>query len=244
MPYWCLGKIVRALNQHEKALKGSKVLVLGVAYKSDIDDTRESPALKLIELLQGEGADVSYHDPFVPELREQGLTSAPLDAAAADCVVIVTAHSGIDYDELVEQAPLVVDLRNATGANGRRTGRSGSSERRCASARPGSATGARTSPGTSASSPTCAGSATSRRTCSRKPRPATRRRGRRRDFEELLADPELDAVVDRDPGRHAFRAGQAGAQRRQARLRREAAGPDERPRRRSSSRSPRSAGSS
>jgi UDP-N-acetyl-D-glucosamine dehydrogenase len=122
MPYWCLGKITRALNQHEKALKGSKVLLLGVAYKSNIDDTRESPALKLIELLQGEGAEVSYHDPFVPELREQGLASVPLDAPAADCVVIVTAHSGIDYQELVEQAPLVVDLRNATGANGTSNG--------------------------------------------------------------------------------------------------------------------------
>ena len=122
MPYWCLGKVVRALNQHEKALKGSKVLVLGVAYKSDIDDIRESPALKLIELLQDEGAQVSYHDPFVPELPEQGLASVPLDTPA-DCVVIVTAHSGIDYEELVEQALLVVDLRNATGANGTSNGK-------------------------------------------------------------------------------------------------------------------------
>ena len=123
MPYWCLGKVARALNDHEKALKGSKVLVLGVAYKSDIEDTRESPALKLIELLQEEGADVSYHDPFVPELREQELSSVPLDAASADCVVIVTAHSGIDYEKLVEQAPLVVDLRNATGTNGTANGK-------------------------------------------------------------------------------------------------------------------------
>jgi len=121
MPYWCLGKIARALNAHEKALKGSKVQILGVSYKSDIDDTRESPALKMIELLQEAGADVSYHDPFVPELPEHGLSSAPLDPAAADCVVIVTAHSGIDYDALVAQAPLVVDLRNATRADGKRT---------------------------------------------------------------------------------------------------------------------------
>src|SRR6266536_440763 len=78
MPWWCLGKIVRALNAHERALKGSRVLLLGVAYKSNIDDTRESPALKLIELLQAEGADVSYHDAFVPELPEHGLTSVPL----------------------------------------------------------------------------------------------------------------------------------------------------------------------
>jgi UDP-N-acetyl-D-glucosamine dehydrogenase len=123
MPYWCLGKIVRALNAHERALKGSKVLLLGASYKADIDDTRESPALKLIELLQAEGADVSYHDPFVPELPEQGLSSVPLDVTNADCVVIVTAHSGIDYEELVEQAPLVVDLRNATGDNGTSNGK-------------------------------------------------------------------------------------------------------------------------
>jgi UDP-N-acetyl-D-glucosamine dehydrogenase len=123
MPYWCLGKIARALNSQERAVKGSRVLLLGVAYKSDIDDTRESPALKLIELLQAEGADVSYHDAFVPELPEQGLSSVPLDVTKSDCAVIVTAHSGIDYDELSEQAPLVVDLRNATGPDGTANGK-------------------------------------------------------------------------------------------------------------------------
>ena len=123
MPYWCLGKIARALNSHEKALKGSRVQLLGVSYKADIDDTRESPAIKLIELLQEAEADVSYHDPFVGELPEAGLSSSPLDPAAVDCVVIVTAHSGIDYDELVAQAPLVVDLRNATGKNGTGNGK-------------------------------------------------------------------------------------------------------------------------
>jgi UDP-N-acetyl-D-glucosamine dehydrogenase len=123
MPYWCLAKIARALNSQEKALKGSNVLLLGVSYKADIEDTRESPALKLIELLQAEGADVTYHDPYVESLPERGLSSIPLDPAAADCVVIVTAHSGIDYDELVEKAPLVVDLRNATGSNGTGNGK-------------------------------------------------------------------------------------------------------------------------
>jgi UDP-N-acetyl-D-glucosamine dehydrogenase len=123
MPYWCLGKVVRALNAHEKALKGSKLLLVGVAYKEDTDDTRESPALKLIELLQGEGAQVAYHDPFVAELPEHGLVSSPLEVENADCVVIVTAHTGIDYDDLVERAPLVVDLRNATGQNGARNGK-------------------------------------------------------------------------------------------------------------------------
>ncbi|HEU5066316.1 MAG TPA: nucleotide sugar dehydrogenase [Gaiellaceae bacterium] len=123
MPWWCLGKITRALNSAEKALKGSKVQLLGVSYKADIDDTRESPALKLIELLQDEGAAVSYHDPYVSELPEHGLSSTPLDPSGVDCLVIVTAHSGIDYEELVDKAPLVVDLRNATGPNGTANGK-------------------------------------------------------------------------------------------------------------------------
>ena len=123
MPYWCIGKIARALNANEKALKGSKVQIVGVSYKADIDDTRESPALKMIELLQEAGADVSYHDPFVSEVPELGLSSIPLDPGRSDCVVIVTAHSGIDYEDLVEQAPLVVDLRNATGSNGTGNGK-------------------------------------------------------------------------------------------------------------------------
>jgi len=123
MPYWCLGKIARALNANEKALKGSKVQIVGVAYKADLDDTRESPALKIIDLLQEAEADVSYHDPFVAELPEQRLSSVPLDPAGADCIVVVTAHSGIDYEDLVEQARLVVDLRNATGSNGTGNGK-------------------------------------------------------------------------------------------------------------------------
>jgi UDP-N-acetyl-D-glucosamine dehydrogenase len=97
------------------------VLVLGVAYKPDISDTRESPAVKLIGLLQNAGADVAYHDPHVPSFEENGVAmhSSPLEPGAYECVVIVTNHSGIDYDELVEHANLVVDLRNATGASGR-----------------------------------------------------------------------------------------------------------------------------
>jgi UDP-N-acetyl-D-glucosamine dehydrogenase len=111
------------MNATEKALKGSKLLLVGVAYKENSDDTRESPALKLIELLQAQGAEVAYHDPFVAELPEHGLASGPLDAESTDCVVIVTAHEGIDYDDLVERAPLVVDLRNATGHNGTQNGK-------------------------------------------------------------------------------------------------------------------------
>jgi UDP-N-acetyl-D-glucosamine dehydrogenase len=125
MPYFCLEKITRALNSHEKSVKGSHVHLVGVSYKADVGDLRESPALKLIELLRGEGAELSYHDPHVPELPEHGLVSQELDGslANADCVAIVTAHSGIDYEQLAERARLVVDFRNATGENGSANGR-------------------------------------------------------------------------------------------------------------------------
>jgi UDP-N-acetyl-D-glucosamine dehydrogenase len=120
MPYYCRSLISQALNHgRQRSLSGSKVLLLGVSYKGDIGDTRESPALKLIELLRNAGADVCYHDPFVAELPEPGLTSVELDPAAHDCVVIVTAHSQIDYAGVVDKAHVVVDLRNATGAAGR-----------------------------------------------------------------------------------------------------------------------------
>jgi UDP-N-acetyl-D-glucosamine dehydrogenase len=125
MPYFCLEKITRALNSQEKAVKGSNVHLVGVAYKADVGDLRESPALKLIQLLRDEGADVSYHDPHVPELPEHGLSSQELDGslAIADCVAIVTAHSGIDYERFADRASLVVDFRNATGRNGSANGR-------------------------------------------------------------------------------------------------------------------------
>jgi UDP-N-acetyl-D-glucosamine dehydrogenase len=124
MPYFCRSVISQALNHgKERSLKGSKVLLLGVAYKPDIDDVRESPALKLIELLRNAGSDVAYHDPYVSELPEHGLSSVALEPDAYDCVTIVTAHSSIDYDDLVERAQLVVDLRNATGKNGSHNGK-------------------------------------------------------------------------------------------------------------------------
>ena len=87
----------------------------------DISDTRESPAIKLISLLHNAGSDVHYHDPYVPSFTENGvaMSSSELDPSAYDCVVIVTNHSGIDYEQLVEDAVLVVDLRNATGKNGK-----------------------------------------------------------------------------------------------------------------------------
>jgi UDP-N-acetyl-D-glucosamine dehydrogenase len=125
MPYFCLEKITRALNSDEKAVKGSHVHLVGVAYKADVGDLRESPALKLIELLRKEGAEVSYHDPHVAELPQHGLRSADLDGSLdrADCVAIVTAHSTIDYAHLTDRARLVVDFRNATGADGSANGR-------------------------------------------------------------------------------------------------------------------------
>jgi UDP-N-acetyl-D-glucosamine dehydrogenase len=115
MPYYCRSLISQALNHGAgKSLAGAKLLILGVSYKPDIGDMRESPALKIIELMRNAGAEVAYHDPFVANLPELGLVSAPLDPKAHDCVVIVTDHSAIDYDQLVEDANLVVDLRNAT----------------------------------------------------------------------------------------------------------------------------------
>jgi len=121
MPYYCRSVISQALNHGAgKSLKASKVLVLGVAYKADIGDMRESPAIKLIELLVTAGADVSYHDPHVAVLEEHDLRmeSVALDPAAYDAVVVVTAHSSIDYEQVVQDAKLVIDLRNATGKNG------------------------------------------------------------------------------------------------------------------------------
>jgi UDP-N-acetyl-D-glucosamine dehydrogenase len=125
MPYFCLDKIARALNATERPLRGSRVHLVGVSYKENVGDLRESPALKLIELLRHGGAEVSYSDPHVVALPEYGLTAQSLDGVveAADCVVIVTAHGGIDYVELAGRSRLVVDLRNATGEAGNANGR-------------------------------------------------------------------------------------------------------------------------
>jgi UDP-N-acetyl-D-glucosamine dehydrogenase len=124
MPYFCRSLISQALNHGaQRSLSGSEVLVLGVAYKANVSDTRESPALKLIELLRNAGANVSYHDPHVPELPKFGLSSQPLEPGGYDCVTIVTAHSSVDYDRLVDDAKLVVDFRNATGRDGSGNGK-------------------------------------------------------------------------------------------------------------------------
>jgi UDP-N-acetyl-D-glucosamine dehydrogenase len=124
MPWHCRSLVSQALNHgKQKSLKGSEVLVLGVAYKPNIGDMRESPALKLIELLEAGGANVSYHDQHVAELPEHGLSSVPLEPAKFDAIAIVTDHDGIDYEGLVGSGaatdPVIVDFRNATGERGR-----------------------------------------------------------------------------------------------------------------------------
>ena len=117
MPEYWVGRVVDGLNERGKAVRGSRVLVLGVAYKKDIEDIRESPALDVIRLLQQRGADVEYHDPHVPRFREDGveLVSLPLTAEIlrrADCVVIVTDHTAIDYALVAREAALIVDTRH------------------------------------------------------------------------------------------------------------------------------------
>jgi UDP-N-acetyl-D-glucosamine dehydrogenase len=120
MPAFVTKKVMHALNEMRKAVNGSRILVLGVAYKRDIDDIRESPALDVIRLLEELGADVVFHDPFITTFREDGherhgvvLTDEEL--VRADAVVIVTDHSTVDYQRVVDRAELVVDTRNATG---------------------------------------------------------------------------------------------------------------------------------
>src|SRR5437588_2781620 len=120
MPYHVLDSVAKALNQYKKALNGAKVPVLGLAYKKDIDDLRESPALTIIELLQHEGAIVSYNDPFFPKVGrgrkyDLQMTSTPMNKLEEfDCVLIVTDHSSYDFKDIVRRAKLVVDSRNAT----------------------------------------------------------------------------------------------------------------------------------
>lgn len=129
MPAYVVKLVSTALNNEKKAVNGSKILVLGVAYKKDIDDMRESPALSIIDLLRARGAEISYHDPFVPEvtfdhaytigdgepLRNRELTDELVKEA--DCVIICTEHSNIDYHHICETASLIVDTRNALNAD-------------------------------------------------------------------------------------------------------------------------------
>jgi UDP-N-acetyl-D-glucosamine dehydrogenase len=120
MPYHVLASVSGALNRQKKSVNGSRVLVLGVAYKKDIDDLRESPALTIIELLQKDGAQVSYHDPYFPFIGkgrkyDLQMTRVPVENLKEyDCVLIVTDHSDYDYRRIVNESLLVVDTRNAT----------------------------------------------------------------------------------------------------------------------------------
>jgi UDP-N-acetyl-D-glucosamine dehydrogenase len=115
-PHFCVDRVVRALNDARKPARGSQVLLLGVSYKAGVGDMREAPALKIAHLLSDLGADVSYHDPHVPEVSELGLRSGSLDEELARCdiVCVVTAHPEIDYERVVATAPLVIDFRGVT----------------------------------------------------------------------------------------------------------------------------------
>jgi UDP-N-acetyl-D-glucosamine dehydrogenase len=119
MPEWVVQKVADALNEVRKAVRGSRVLVLGVAYKRDIDDVRESPALDVIRLLEERGAQVEFHDPFVHEFREEGHVRKSVELSdemlrGADAVVVVTDHKNVDYQRVVDHAALLVDTRNVT----------------------------------------------------------------------------------------------------------------------------------
>jgi UDP-N-acetyl-D-glucosamine dehydrogenase len=115
MPYYCVERIERALNDAAKAVRGSRIALLGVSYKGGVGDVRESPALRIMELLAERGAILSYHDPYVPALPEHGLANSPLqETLDADAVVLVTAHPDTDYASIAETAQLFVDLRGKT----------------------------------------------------------------------------------------------------------------------------------
>lgn len=119
MPAFVVEKVAKALNDERKPVNGSNILVLGVAYKRDIDDVRESPALDVIRLLEEQGATVNFHDPFIPTIREdghvrQGVELSPRMLAATDAVVIVTDHRQVDYQSVIDHASLIVDSRNIT----------------------------------------------------------------------------------------------------------------------------------
>jgi len=126
MPYYVVEKTIKALNAHEKSIKRAKILLLGLSYKPDIDDLRESPALKIMELLIKEGADVGYSDPYFPELPplrkykfdKKSVDITPKTLKKYDCVIITTNHSSFDYDMILEHAKLIVDTRNALKLKG------------------------------------------------------------------------------------------------------------------------------
>jgi UDP-N-acetyl-D-glucosamine dehydrogenase len=118
MPWYVVSKVVDALNEERKSVNGSNILVLGVTYKRDTNDLRESPALDIIKILQGKGATVSFYDSYVPNLSSlEGAHHVPLAkevVQAADCVIIATDHSNVSYEWVTDHAQLVLDTRNVT----------------------------------------------------------------------------------------------------------------------------------
>jgi UDP-N-acetyl-D-glucosamine dehydrogenase len=122
MPNYVVTKVADALNSVQRSVKGSRILVLGAAYKKDISDVRESPALDVIKLLQAKGARVEYNDPYIPDLHEEGidLASVPIEGRLStyDCIVIATDHKVYDYARISAESKLIVDTRNATRGYG------------------------------------------------------------------------------------------------------------------------------
>jgi UDP-N-acetyl-D-glucosamine dehydrogenase len=122
MPYYVVERTQEALNSHKKSINGSRILVLGIAYKKDIDDERESPGYAVMKMLLEKGADVIYNDPWIPKLKPtrkydfkmESVPVSPEELAAADAVIIVTDHSAYDFDEIVKHSSLIIDTRNAT----------------------------------------------------------------------------------------------------------------------------------
>jgi UDP-N-acetyl-D-glucosamine dehydrogenase len=128
MPRYVVGRIQDALNDYEKPLNKSRLLIVGVAYKANVSDTRESPALDVIGLLQEKGALVEYYDPYVPSIKHEGwaldsVTDLSDAVRRSDCVVIITDHEAVDYAALAEEAALIFDTRNALGDSGARNPR-------------------------------------------------------------------------------------------------------------------------
>jgi UDP-N-acetyl-D-glucosamine dehydrogenase len=119
MPEYVVAKAIDALNEHSKSVKGSRILVLGIAYKKDINDVRESPALDILRILERKGAQLSYNDPFIPSCAEDPLNLLSVDLTdevleSMDCVILVTNHSDYDYQRFVEHSKIFIDTRNVT----------------------------------------------------------------------------------------------------------------------------------
>jgi UDP-N-acetyl-D-glucosamine dehydrogenase len=129
MPYYVVQKTSKALNDVHKSIKGAKILLLGMAYKPDLDDLRESPALKIMELLMAEGAEVDYNDPLIPEVTEmrkynimkRSVDLTPDNLSSYDAVIIITNHSCYDYDLILEESKIIIDTRNTIGSSGQKS---------------------------------------------------------------------------------------------------------------------------